>query len=69
MLLLLVLVAVMGVLVWLGTVFQSFLFQRYRMNKNEAALRKTRIHEQDVEDDKYRHILLGIIQEDDKKKS
>ena len=52
---------VYAVLAWFGIVFQNLLFQRYRMNKNEAALRKERVHQKKVDQQRYSNGLLGEI--------
>ncbi len=59
--------AVAGVIAWLAMVFQAFIFQRYRLNKNEAAMRKTRLHDQEQERSQYRQTVLGVVDEKDKK--
>ncbi|MBF0243966.1 MAG: hypothetical protein HQL31_01670 [Planctomycetes bacterium] len=54
---------VMGITVTFGVIFQSLLFQRYRLHKNEAALRKTRLHDAAVSNRIYKAELLGAIEE------
>ena len=49
---------------WFGVIFQNVIFQRYRLNRNEAALRKTRLHEQEEEKHRYRNSLLGEVKKD-----
>lgn len=53
-----------GVLAWFGVIFQNVLFQRYRMNKNEAAMRKERLYNQRQEKQRYSNGLLGEIKGD-----
>lgn len=50
---------------WLGVVFQNLLFQKYRMNKNESAMRATRLQEQREERDRFRNGLLGEVKGED----
>lgn len=50
-----------GVVLWLGTIFQNIKFQKYRLFRNEAAHRKARLHEESEEKDKYRTSLLGKV--------
>ena len=52
---------VYAILAWFGIVFQNLLFQRYRMNKNEAALRKERVHLKSAEKQRYNNSLLGEV--------
>ncbi|MBF0196525.1 MAG: hypothetical protein HQL32_02395 [Planctomycetes bacterium] len=58
---LLVLAIGYGLWLWLGMVFQNILFQKYRLYKNEAAHRKTRLHEEAQSAKKYRSELLGEV--------
>jgi hypothetical protein len=50
-----------GVIFWLGTIFQNIKFQKYRLFRNEAAHRKARLHDELEEKDKYRTDLLGKV--------
>ncbi len=59
---------VVAVGLWFAVAFQSLLFQRYRLHKNEAALRKARLHEEDADERRYREQLLGSIRNEDSKK-
>ena len=63
MMALVVIVPLVALVLWLGTIFQNVLFQRYRLYKNEAAKRKTRLHEQQGVRDGYRKELMGEVQE------
>jgi hypothetical protein len=49
---------------WMSMVFQSLLFQRYRSNRNEAAMREERLHDQELAKTRYRNSLLGEVQGD-----
>jgi len=50
---------------WLGVIFQNLLFQKYRMNKNESAMRAIRLKEQQEARDRFRHGLLGEVKAED----
>ena len=67
--LLLVVVLVYAIVVWLGVVFQNIKFQKYRLFKNEAAYRKARLHDEDLNKRKYRGELLGEVIEGDESSS
>lgn len=60
---LLVFAALYGIVVWLSMVLQSLIFQKYRMNKNEAAMRKTRLYEKEKEKESYHRDLLGEVKD------
>ena len=53
-----------AIISFFGVIFQNVVFQRYRLNRNEAALRKTRLHEQNEEKNRYRNSLLGEVKKD-----
>lgn len=55
------LVLILGVVFWLGTIFQNLIFQKYRLYKNEAALRKARLHDEKEEKEKYKTDILGKV--------
>lgn len=57
------LVLLLAVIVWLAVVFQSVLFQRYRLNKNEQVHRAYRIHDEQDKERLYRDELLGNVKE------
>ena len=56
-------VLLVGVYFIFATIFQSVLFQRYRLHKNEAARRKSRLHSQEEERRLYRDELLGAVKD------
>lgn len=64
--LLVVFILLYGLIVWLSMVFQSVLFQKYRLNKNEAAERKARLHDEKMAKESYKKDLLGEVQEANK---
>jgi hypothetical protein len=51
----------LGVSLWLGTIFQSIKFQKYRLFRNEAAHRKERLHDEKEDREKYKTDLLGKV--------
>jgi flagellar biosynthesis protein FlhB len=57
-------VLVVAVVSCFSIIFQNVLFQRYRMNRNEAALRKERMHQQSEGRSRYRNSLLGEVKKD-----
>lgn len=62
-------VVLVALLVWLGVLFQNLLFQRYRLQKNESAMRKARLFDVYREDVQFRNKLLGEVKSDNKDKS
>jgi tetrahydromethanopterin S-methyltransferase subunit F len=54
-------VIIVAMLVWLGMLFQNLLFQRYRLQKNESAMRKARLFDAYREDVQFRNKLLGEV--------
>lgn len=63
------LVVVLALLAWFGVLFQNLLFQRYRLQKNESAMRKARLFDAYREDVQFRNKLLGEVKSDNSEKS
>ena len=55
------LILVLALLVWFGVLFQNLLFQRYRLQRNESAMRKARLFDAHREDVQFRNKLLGEV--------
>ena len=57
-----------AVVIWFGVVFQSLLFQRYRLQRNESALRKGRLFDAYREEVQFRNKLLGEVKSENAEK-
>lgn len=55
---------VVAMLVWFGVLLQNILFQRYRLQRNESAMRKSRLFDTYREEVQYRNKLLGEVKSD-----